>query len=271
MSGPTPPAWRWPLLALLSWAGCWGLFLALGPRAGAPVALAAALLLGLALALVHAQRWRRLMVAGGFPLSLLAAGASMPGWAWGLALAVLALAYPWRGWRDAPLFPTPHAALAGLPGQLPLPPGSRVLDAGCGLGDGLLALRRAYPKAQLEGIEYSRPLAWLARLRCPWARIRRGDMWAQDWRGFDLVYLFQRPESMAAAADKARRELRPQAWLVSLDFPLPGVVALAELETGTRHRVWVYRSPQAAAQAGSGVADKARNRPAPGARTTQHG
>ena len=57
----------------------------------------------------------------------------------------------------------------------------------------------------------------------------------------DLVYLFQRPESMPRALDKARTEMRPGAWLASLDFPLPGQPVFAQLDTGTRHRLYVYR------------------------------
>ena len=121
-----------------------------------------------------------------------------------LALALLLLVYPLNAWRDAPLFPTPPDALNDLPDAAPLEPGARVLDAGCGLGDGLIALRQAYPLARLEGLEWSRPLRWLCARRCPWARVAQGDLWRADWSGYQLVYLFQRPESMARAAAKAQ-------------------------------------------------------------------
>ena len=122
---------------------------------------------------------------------------------------------------------------------VPLPAGARVLDAGCGLGHGLAALRNAYPEAQLEGVEWSRPLAWLAALRCPYARVRRGDMWGRPWSNQQLVYLFQRPESMARAVDKARREM-PGGWLASLEFPAPGLEPVGRL--GSRP-LWIYRIP----------------------------
>ena len=93
-----------------------------------------------------------------------------------------------------------------------------MLDAGCGLGDGLLALRAAYPDAQLHGIERSWPLRCLCALRCPWARVRQGDVWRANWSPYALVYVFQRPESMLRALEKAGAELRPGSWLVSLEF-----------------------------------------------------
>ena len=155
----------------------------------------------------------------------------------------LLLLYPLRAWRDAPFFPTPALALQGLDQVIALAPAARLLDAGCGIGHGLAALRRVWPQAQVNGVEWSRPLAWLAACRCPWARVARGDMWATSWRGVDLVYLFQRPESMARAWVKARAEMAPGAWLVSLEFSVPGVTPVARLGDATRRAVWIYRTP----------------------------
>ena len=237
---------RWPLPALLTWAAAWGLFIAArGAGLEAPAALAAAAVLGAGLALLHAVRWRRLIVALGFPLSLLMTGlpAELPAWVWLLPLALLALLYPRRTWGDAPLFPTPSGALSRLAALTPLTPGSRVLDAGCGLGHGLRELHAAFPAAQIEGIEWSRPLAMLTRWRCRFARVHHGDMWAQDWQPFALVYVFQRPETMARVWAKACAELAPGAWLVSLDFEVPGQVPVAHHGLSRGHSVSVFRTP----------------------------
>jgi hypothetical protein len=213
-------------------------------RQAAPPAVAVLLACGMSVAgsVLAATWWRRVLIALGFPLSLLLTGAAaLPSWAWLLPLAVLLLVYPLNAWRDAPLFPTPRGALRGLDALAPLPPGAAVLDAGCGLGDGLLALRAAYPQARLHGLEWSWPLALLCRLRCPWARVRRGDIWAADWSGYQLVYLFQRPESMARAAAKAQAEMVPGSWLVSLAFEVPGLRASAQLPAFAGQGVWMYQ------------------------------
>jgi trans-aconitate methyltransferase len=140
-------------------------------------------------------------------------------------------------------FPTPAGALRGLGAGVPMGPGAPVLDAGCGLGAGLRELRREYPQAALEGIEWSWPL-WLASsLRCRFARIRRGDLWSADWSSFALVYLFQRPESMARAAAKAAHELRPGAWLASLEFEIASLQPQLVLDSPDGRRVWLYRAP----------------------------
>jgi hypothetical protein len=232
----------WPLPAVLAWAAAWLAFA--GLRQAAPPAVAVLLACGMSVAgsVLAATWWRRVLIALGFPLSLLLTGAAaLPSWAWLLPLAVLLLVYPLNAWRDAPLFPTPRGALRGLDALAPLPPGAAVLDAGCGLGDGLLALRAAYPQARLHGLEWSWPLALLCRLRCPWARVRRGDIWAADWSGYQLVYLFQRPESMARAAAKAQAEMVPGSWLVSLAFEVPGLRASAQLPAFAGQGVWMYQ------------------------------
>ena len=234
----------WPLPALLAWGGAWLLFASL-QRVITPVwALLLACALAAVASVLGSNWWRRGLIAAGFPLALALMGvAAVPAWAWLVPLALLLCVYPLNAWRDAPLFPTPHHALQALDAQVPLAPGARVLDAGCGLGDGLLALRRVYPQARIEGVEWSWPLRLLCAVRCPWARVRRGDMWRADWSGYQLVYLFQRPESMARAAAKAQAELAPGAWLVSLEFAVPGVLPQAQLRLPGERVVWVYRMP----------------------------
>ncbi len=236
----------WPLPALFAWALCWALYaIVVGFDLDKAVAVLGAGLLGAALSFVGTTPWRRVFIGAGFPFSLVASGVGQaaPAWAWLLPLALLACVYPLRAWRDAPIFPTPAGALRGLSQGVPLAPRAVVLDAGCGLGAGLAELRREYPQAALEGIEWSWPL-WLASVvRCRFARIRRGDFWSADWSRFALVYLFQRPESMGRAAAKAAHELNPGAWLASLEFEIATLQPQLVLECGDGRRVWLYRAP----------------------------
>jgi SAM-dependent methyltransferase len=236
---------RWPLPALLAWACAWAVFLGLQDAGlSAWLALAIASSLGVAFSVMAPTWWRRAMVGLGFPLSLALSGAAaFSAWAWLLPLLLLLLIYPLNAWRDAPLFPTPAHALRDLAALAPLPAGAQVLDAGCGLGAGLKALREAYPTARLSGLEWSWPLRALCALRCPWARVRQGDIWRADWQGYDLVYLFQRPESMARAVDKARAELQPGHWMVSLEFEATALQPTAVLQCADGRPVWLYRAP----------------------------
>lgn len=236
----------WPLPALLTWALAWGVFLGLRAAGlGAVPAFVLALMASGVPAWTGRTPWRRVFMLAGFPLSLLATGAAggLPGSVWLLPLALLLALYPLNTWRDAPLFPTPALALKGLAQKAPLTEAARVVDAGCGLGAGLIALRGEYPQARIHGLEWSWPLTLLCALRCRFARVRRADIWAADWSAYDMVYLFQRPESMARALEKATAELKPGAWLVSLEFEAAGWRPTATLETVPGKPVWLYRAP----------------------------
>ncbi len=257
-SGPTrpppvtnAPALRWPLPALAVWGFAWALFAVLRSLDIALLiaALAATLfsVSACTLAVLGATRWRQAYVACGFPLSFAASGlgATLPAWAWLIPLLLLAALYPLRVWSDAPLFPTPRGALHGLPGLARLPGAARIVDAGCGLGAGLRELHAAYPQAHVVGLEWSRPLALICAWRCKFAQVQRDDLWAADWSSYAMVYLFQRPESMARAAAKASRELQPGAWLVSLEFEVPACKASAVIACPDGRSVYLYRAPLA--------------------------
>ncbi|MEO8836351.1 MAG: class I SAM-dependent methyltransferase [Caldimonas sp.] len=237
----------WPLPAFAAWAVCWIAFAAVARTGFASVtAFVVAGGLGAVLALLGATPWRRVFIGCGFPLSFAASGSAgtVPPWVWLLPLALLVFVYPWRAWRDAPLFPTPSGALRGLAPCVPLADGAAVLDAGCGLGAGLLELHSEYPRAMLAGIEWSWPLRLACAWRCRFARILRGDMWSADWSEFDLVYLFQRPESMVRAAAKARHEMRAGAWLASLEFEVAGWLPTAVFTCADQRPLWLYRFPR---------------------------
>lgn len=235
----------WPLPALLTWGLAWGLYrgaMALSWPTWSALALACAA--GVVASVLGRTPWRRALIALGFPLSVLLAGGLMfAPWVWLAPLALLLLVYPLNAWRDAPLFPTPANALDGLPRLAPLAANAAVLDGGCGLGDGLRALRSAYPSARLHGVEWSWPLRALCALRCPWATVRQGDLWRADWRPYAMVYLFQRPESMPRAVAKAGAELAPGAWLVSLEFEAAELVPQARAQAPDGRPVWLYQAP----------------------------
>ena len=235
---------RWPLPALWSWLAAWFIHagaLAAGLALGPALAVGAAV--GALLGWLQPVRWRRLIVAVGFPASVLALGwqGDASGLLWLAPLALLWWLYPRRAWSEAPLFPTPAGALAPLAAAAPLPVGARVLDAGCGVGDGLCELRRTFPAARVEGVEWSRPLAVIARWRVRGAVVRQGDLWADDWSPFALVYVFQRPESMPRIWAKACSEMGEGTWLVSLDFAVPDVAPVASWQLASGKTVWLYR------------------------------
>jgi hypothetical protein len=167
-----------------------------------------------------------------------------PGWVWLLPLALLLALYPLGSWGDAPLFPTPGDALDGLADRAPLPAGAAVVDAGCGLGAGLIALHRQYPQAQIHGLEWSWPLALLCRLRCRFARqCAAPTSGPQTGRATGWSICSSGPRACRARWTKRAAELAPGAWLVSLEFEADGLAAAGPAGNGPGKPVWLYRAP----------------------------
>ena len=261
-------AWPWP--ALWAWLAAWlvreGALAAWGVSAW--LAWGLGCLPVLLVARIQGTVWRRIIVVLGWPLMAWAAGwwTSGPsdtvveltqgpwrGVFWLLAAGLIWLAYPSSTWGDAPWFPTRLRALQDLPPLPGLPVKARILDVGSGLGHGLMALRARFPQARLSGVERSALLVWLSRLNLrrtqsaggPAVQILRGDMWAQRWGEFDAVYLFQRPETMRRAWQKACADMRPGSWFITLAFEVPGETADITHAGAGQRPVWAYRIPPA--------------------------
>ena len=141
---------------------------------------------------------------------------TLPAWAWLLAAAAAAAGLPAAGLaRCAVLSDAAPMRLAAAWTPAVGAAAARVLDAGCGLGHGLAALRRAVAAgASCTGVEWSPPLACAAALRCRWARVRRGDMWAASWAGLRPRLPLPAPGEHGARFDKAARETgaRQPGW-----------------------------------------------------------
>ena len=241
-----------------AWAACWVVFAvaARARRAAGRRPSSSPALLGAALALLGATplaaRLHRLR------LSALVRGVGPRRRRAGLGLAAAAGAARLASIRGAPgatrrSSRRRRGALRGLAAPSPLADGARVLDAGCGLGDGLRELRREYPRAALAGIEWSWPLR--ARLRAALPLRARA---ARRHVGGGLVGLrpglssSSGPRAWQRAADKAGRELKPGAWLASLEFEIVTQQPTRVLRAADGRSLWLYRLPFAGSPASGG-------------------
>lgn len=238
---------RWPLPAVLVWGLSWAVWLAMAWLGSTRLtALLAATFTGVVASVWGGTRTRRAIIALGFPLMWAAASGAwvvVPPWVWLLLLGLLLLLYPPSTWKDAPLFPTPPDAFEGLRDVVQLPLAGQVLDAGCGLGHGLMALERTYPDVHLHGVERSWPLSVVCRWRCRFATVVQGDMWSDGWQRYDMVYLFQRPETMPRAMAKAAQELKAGAWLASLEFADPAWAPARVWNCPDGRPLYLYHAP----------------------------
>ena len=175
-----------------------------------------------------------------------------PLWALG-ALAGLGAVYGGIWKTRVPLFFSSRDAQAALVELLPEGP-LEFLDVGCGDGRVLSRLAAKRPESRFEGVEQALVPSLLARLRCrlsPGAcRVDRKNLWNVSLGAYDVVYAYLSPAVMARFWEKARREMRPGAMLVSA-FAIPGARPDRSIDIDdtmqTRLHVWRMGSHGSAA------------------------
>ena len=113
---------------------------------------------------------------------------------------------------------------AGLPEQ------AVVYELGSGWGSLVIELARAFPQAEIRGIEMSPVPYWIARIRThnlPNVRLRRGNYFKCDLTDAQAVTCYLMIESMPKLAEFMDRMLTPGTPVVSLSFWFRGRKATA--------------------------------------------
>jgi len=129
---------------------------------------------------------------------------------------------PWFAQRLAPTLaalPDVHEALSR--------PGARVVDVGCGFGWSTLALARAYPRAEVHGIDVDRPSVAAARVAAAEAGLaRRAYFHLADAaelavaQPYDAAFAFECVHDMprpTAVLEAVRRAMKPDGVVVVMD------------------------------------------------------
>lgn len=204
-------------------------------------ALAAFVALGL-----RSERWWLPIHLAFAPAVLAALHLDLPPALYLAAFALCALVF-WSSYRTrVPLYLSNRDTVAALARLLAGRAPGRLLDIGSGTGSLVVPLARQLGAWQVTGIE-SAPLPYLlARWRaraCPNLDIRRGDFFAADWQGYDVVYAFLSPVPMSAVWRKACAELRAGSLVVSNSFAVEEASPEAVIEVGDRAgtRLLCYR------------------------------
>mmetsp|Transcript_5805 Transcript_5805/g.10433 ORF Transcript_5805/g.10433 Transcript_5805/m.10433 type:complete len:196 (+) Transcript_5805:424-1011(+) len=109
-----------------------------------------------------------------------------------------------------------------------LEPGSTVLDVGCGTGWVSAYLHKKYPqlRLQIEGVDCSKNMLEIARVKDPRSHFRCGDVCRMDFlqdASFDCVltvYTLRNFPDLQGALEEMMRVLKPGGTLLILDaFP----------------------------------------------------
>jgi hypothetical protein len=216
-----------------------------------PPLLGAALLQGLLAALLG--RWLGLSVwwlpinLAFVPALIALNSGNLPAWV-PLAGFLILLLLNWNSLGErVPLYLTGRRSERALSDLLrELPADFAFIDLGSGLGGTLCRLAREYPRARFVGVEnapLSFLLSWLRCLPRRNCRIRYASLWSAELGDFDLVYCFLSPAPMPRLWEKACRQMRVGARLVSNSFEIPGVPAeqVVELDDWRASRLLVWR------------------------------
>ena len=163
--------------------------------------------------------------------------------------------------RGALFVSTAAPRIQALLDALPMAPDDRLYDLGCGDGRVLRAAAKRY-KVQAVGFEVN-PLAYVAAKTLSagsnGVQIRYGDFWREDLGEADVVFCYLFPDLMERLAIKLARELRPDARVVSCNFPLSGWKPTRILHPPPlRHGdpIYLYRFPDSRSETGSESAYK---------------
>lgn len=157
----------------------------------------------------------------------------------------MALALPQSG---GALFTSTHRSkIETILNTLPMKADQIVVDLGCGDGRFLSAASRLYG---VKGIGYEiNLLAYLlARIRQAFlqkrVRIERRNFWKASIRDADFVFCYLFPDVMANLANKAKKEMKNGAILISCNFPLPGWSPEKVFRAAHSHQrdpIYIYR------------------------------
>lgn len=145
-----------------------------------------------------------------------------------LACFLFLVALFWSTFRtQVPFYPSRRQVWDAVAELLPNTRSFKMLDVGSGLGGLICYLAARRPDASFSGVEAA-PLPWLiSRMR---KRIVHGDSHFMlgdynrlDWGCYDVLFAYLSPAAMPALWEKACREMRPGALLLSYEFAIPEV------------------------------------------------
>jgi cyclopropane fatty-acyl-phospholipid synthase-like methyltransferase len=158
-------------------------------------------------------------------------------------------------WVFAPYFPTRKGHLELIKKVANLKPGDIFYELGCGDARVSIALAKAYPKANIIGLEMAGPLffwAWVkAKLSgCKNLTIKWKNIFWQNLGEADIVYVFGMTESLnKKLKDKFVAELKPGSRIISYVFTMkawdgPIESHRGELSAKDETKVTVYTMPK---------------------------
>jgi hypothetical protein len=162
-----------------------------------------------------------------------------------LILGGSVLAFHWvTGVPPMPARASEAADVVALLKQARIAEQAIVYELGCGWGSLVIALAKAFPQAQIKGVELSPFPYWVARFRTrnmPNVRLQRDNFYQCDISDADAVACYLMIKPMPKLAAFLDRMLKPGTPVVSLTFWFRGrQVAAVREGRGLRGKVALY-------------------------------
>ncbi|MFL6448997.1 MAG: SAM-dependent methyltransferase [Bryobacteraceae bacterium] len=160
----------------------------------------------------------------------------------------------WKDFRNnlAPYVAAPEHAVDKMLEAANLKPGETLYDLGCGDGRILIAAAQRY-NVKAVGIEISGSLAKAVAEKVKKEGLQKritiihGDFMKTDLSKADVVTLYLATTANDMVRPNLEHFLRPQARVVSYDYPVPGWKPVETMETGgyhgATHTIYLYQVP----------------------------
>ena len=143
-----------------------------------------------------------------------------------LVVLILLGSLAYAGMQGAPWVPTWKRDLKRLSDKLPLKPGEKFVELGCGNARVCRHMKQSQPEAEVTGIELSLlqyGVGWLQnRLANSGVKMKLGNAFKHNLSPYDAVYLFLMPDTYTKIRPKLEAELKPGSRVVSYVWPIPG-------------------------------------------------
>ncbi len=136
--------------------------------------------------------------------------------------------------RQGAIFvPTQNQTVTQMVQLAKIVPGSKIADLGS--GDGRIVIALAKAGAQATGFEINPILVWISRWKIKksglvnQAKISTASFWKQNLGEYDVVTVFGITHIMKRLSDKLKRELKPNAMVISNAFRIEGLQEVEKL------------------------------------------
>jgi trans-aconitate methyltransferase len=151
------------------------------------------------------------------------------------------------GLKGAPWVPTKRGLIEGLQSELPVKPGMRIYDLGCGDGRVLFSLNASFPNAFFTGHEISLLPYLVAKLRAVQHKnltIQYKDVSRTDYSDADILFLFWMSDSSKRLLDKLAPTLKPEALIVVEGWQPTEATPIQIIHPEKQMPIFVYRAKQ---------------------------